>query len=125
MARFVKASGANLFEGSGPTPGPVQYMNIPIDNHVLACVQRGLYLVIDGRDRFAIYVRGPNEMGFPQKLQIEVLASTKEAAERLLGELRRTMRVKNIYRGRVLSFARDERGGLKVNFHSIPKMPPH
>jgi hypothetical protein len=122
LTRLASASGANLFESRGPVPGPVQYNNVPLDEHVLACVQRGLYLIRDHDQRYALYLRGPSEVGFPPKLQLEVMGATKEAAEHLLGDLRRLMRTRNVYRGRVLSFGRDERGMIRIEFHRLPKI---
>ena len=122
LTRLASSSGANLFEGHGPAPGPVQYNNVSLDEEVLACVHRGLYLIRDHDQRYALYLRGPNEIGFPPKLQLEVMGGTKEAGEHLLGDLRRIMRTRNVYRGRVLSFGRDERGMIRIEFHRLPKI---
>ena len=120
LSRLVTAGGASLFEGPAPSQGPVQYVNIPLDEEVLSCVQRGLYLVRRGQDRCAILLSGPNEFAYPRKVQLEVAAPGKEGAEGVLAELRRAMRARNVYRGRVLSFDRDETGGYRIRFHRLP-----
>ena len=122
LSRLVGASGSSPFEPA-PGKGPVEYVNVPLDEEVLACVQRGFYLVRDGDQRSAVLIRGPSEIGYPPKLQVEVLGRTKEAAEALLAELRGTMRARNVYRGRVLSFERREHGmGFRILFHRLPRI---
>ena len=75
-------------------------MNINLeDDRVLTCVQRCLFLVSDADQRLALLLCGPNEMmGYP-KIHIEVMAQDASAAERVLAELRSSMRKRNVYRG--------------------------
>jgi hypothetical protein len=106
----------------GPQPGPVEYANVPLDDAVLPCVQNGLFLVRGGDQAFAVFVRGPNEVGFRSRVTVEVMAPQREQAESLLADLRRRMREGNVYRGRVLSLTVDEMRAVRVGFHHLGKV---
>lgn len=123
LSGLVRPAEDNLFEVRSFSVGPIQYVNIAVDDDVLACVQVGLYLVRDGDERFAVLVRGPMDIGYRSKAQVEVLGRTKEAVENVLANLRSKMREKNVYRGRVLSFNRDEHGlNTRIGFERIPQI---
>ena len=103
----------------------MQYLNIPVDEQVLACVQRGLYLIRSGDERYAVFLRGPTDEGFQQRLQVEVVGRKKEAAEALLTELA-IRRARNIYRGRVLSFERATQGmNYQIRLRRLPSIEQH
>jgi hypothetical protein len=126
LARLVSSARSSLLEGPAPAKGPVEYVNVLVDERLLACVQKGLYLAEDESQRFAVMLRGPMEMAFPRKINVDVLARTKEAAEGLLGEVRRHVRERSIFRGRVLSFEREEQSGaVRVKFHRLPAIERH
>lgn len=126
LARLVSSAGSSLLAGPAPAKGPVEYVNIVLDERLLACVQRGLYLVEDASQRYAVLLCGPIEMGFTRKVIVDLLAPTKEAAEALLSEIRRHVRERSVFRGRVLSFERDEQSGAaRVKFHRLPAIERH
>lgn len=125
---YGRASLADLLgqrSEQGPQPGPVEYLNVALDSEVLPCIQNGLYLVTDGGQTLAAFVRGPNEAGFRSKVHIEVMAARREAAESFLADLRRRMREANVYRGRVLSLFVDEMRSLRVSFHHLGGVERH
>ena len=111
---------------SGPTEGPVEYVNIALhDNRVLACVRSGLYLVEDGSEKLAVLVSGPHDMYPRQSLDIEVMATDRAAAEHFLATIRTAMRKKNVYRGHVISLRMDRRFGVpeaSIHFHRLPQV---
>jgi hypothetical protein len=105
-------------------PGPVQYVNLPLDNDQhLACVQSGIYLINNGDLHLAVMVRGANDYSWRAGLTVEVMASDRAIAETFLAQLRTSIRKRNIYRGRVVSLVQSEdRRSLNIIFHSLPSL---
>ena len=121
LAQLIVSARSGLWGGPGVTEGPVQYVNIPLeDDRVIACVQCGLYLIGDGQHRLAVLVRGPSEMGITRRVSLEAMAVDRSRAEQFLADLRLSMRKQNVYRGRVLSLTSDRHEGTKVQFHRLP-----
>ncbi len=106
----------------GPRPGPVEYANIALEAEVLPCIQNGLYLIRGADGPLAVFVRGPGESGFRQKVHLEAMAPRREAAEAFLAEMRRRMRERNVYRGRTLSLYVDDMQSLRVSFHRLDQV---
>jgi hypothetical protein len=108
--------------GPPPSIGPVQYLNVSLhDAEILACVQCGLYLISEGDRAFAAMVGGGRSLGLGGKeLKIEVIARTREEAERFLTDIRTLMRRKNVYRGHIISLGVSEDRTLEVEFHRLP-----
>jgi AAA+ superfamily predicted ATPase len=110
-------------DGESVSRGPVQYVNLRTGPaEVLPCVDLGLYLVREGESRLAIFLVGPNDMSYSSSLRVEVMAQRNEAAHKLIADLRRSMRERTIYRGRVLSLSVNQRNALDVNFHTLPEI---
>src|SRR5919197_845761 len=123
IAQLIMPGRAGLWSGSGMTQGPVQYVNIGLDEgKVLPCVQCGLYLIGKGAAPMAVLVRGPNEMGMTRHVHVEAMAARREQAERFLAELRTLMRKRNVYRGHVLSLGIDRFDSVQVQFHRLPRI---
>ncbi|HJY77640.1 MAG TPA: AAA family ATPase [Burkholderiales bacterium] len=123
LAQLIMPARGGLWGGSGVTQGPVQYVNIGLDEgNVLACVQCGLFLVTEPGRKLAALVRGPSDMGMSRQVHIEVMAPRREDAERFLSELRTLMRKRNVYRGHVISLSTDRYEGVQVHFHRLPKI---
>jgi len=119
---YGRASLADLIgqrTDQGPQPGPVEYLNVALQSEVLPCMQNGLYLITGSDGPLAAFVRGPNEASFRSKVHVEVMAARREAAESCLADLRRRMRERNVYRGRVVSLYVDEMHSLRVTFHHL------
>jgi len=104
-----------------PSPGPVQRINVPLnDGGVLACVHTGLYLIRNGVEPLAILVAAPRSSSPFAKICLDVMARDPAAAERALGELRATMRARNIYRGQTVSLVPERYGdSVTVQFHPL------
>jgi len=101
----------------------VEHIEIPLGEHeVVSCVESGLWLVRDGDDRLVVMLRA-TDFGTGEQLGLEVMASARERAEAVIGELRRLMAERNVYRGRVLElrprhFHDDE--GAPLTVRSLP-----
>jgi hypothetical protein len=109
--------------GGSATQGPVEYANVALDgDRVLACAQRGLYLVRDGALSLAIFVRSDDRIHTGDDLVIEVMAADRSAAERFLGDLREGMRAHSVYRGHIISLGGDGNREMRVTFHHRPSV---
>jgi hypothetical protein len=113
---------ARLLANPEASAGPVQYANVSLDGgEVLACVQQGLFLVRGDR-REAILVAGPSR-GPWEKLHLEVMAQSQEAAAKTLSRIRALMRERNVYRGRIVSLIPDRYSNSpQVVFHALKKI---
>jgi hypothetical protein len=60
-----------------------------------------------------------------EELVLEIAASTQEAADAFLDRLRALMLQKNVLRGKVLTFAYSEYGGIGLTFTSVPSVARH
>jgi cell division protease FtsH len=104
--------------------GAVDYATVPVSvDKERTCVRFGLYLIDDGRRRFAVLLRGGNpEHGVPAML--EVLAPSADDARTWLAELREERAACNVLRGQVLSFepSHFEPGIGPVRFHRRPEL---
>jgi hypothetical protein len=102
--------------------GSVEYVNLTLaDDRVLSCVQSGLFFVKRGGEPLAILMTGPAQEFHPMaQVGIQVMASSREVAEKFLASLRTAMRKRNVYRGHVLSLAETRMGGTEIKFHRLP-----
>jgi hypothetical protein len=120
---MLAASGkAGLMGGAAPSEGPVEYTNITLDDdRVVACVQSGLFLVKRGGEPLAVLMSGPAKEYQPMaQVGIQVMAPSRDAAEKFLAGLRTAMRKRNVYRGHVLSLAETRMGTMEIKFHRLP-----
>ncbi len=103
------------------TEGPVHYANLTLgDDRVIACVERGLFLIKAGAERLAVFMRDEGKMRMQESYVVDVMAPERTAAERFLSELRDAMRARNVYRGHVISLREGDMRELKVGFHRLP-----
>jgi ATPase family associated with various cellular activities (AAA) len=116
---------AGLMGGGAPAEGPVEYVNITLDDdRVVACVQSGLFLVKRSGEPLAVLMSGPVKEFQPMaQVGIQVMAHNRDAAERFLTGLRTAMRKRNVYRGHVLSLAETRMGAMEIKFHRLPGVP--
>jgi hypothetical protein len=121
LPQLVAPARGGLFNGPELGEGPVEYVNIPLaDDQVLACVQSGLYLVVDGGTRLAALVSGPRRDWGDQGIEVQVMAIERAAGETFLARLRAAIRRRNVYRGHIISLDQDRMGKLTVRFHRLP-----
>jgi hypothetical protein len=105
--------------------GAVQHVTVPLGEHEsIACVQSGVWLVRDD-DGPLIVMLTSRDHGMGESLALEVIAGDRERAERVLAELWKLMRERNVYRGRVLElgarhFHDDE--GAPLTVRSLPRI---
>ena len=115
---------AGFMGGEGPAEGPVEYVNITLDDdRVVACVQSGLFLVKRAGEPLAVLMSGPAKEFHPMaQVSIQVMAPSREIAEKFLGGLRSTMRKRNVYRGHILSLSETRMGSVEIKFHRLPSI---
>ncbi|MGA4839524.1 AAA family ATPase [Streptomyces sp. G45] len=110
--------------------GAVDYAHLPVSPDTeLACVSFGFYLgaerAEDGtEERYVVLLRGPADAYGRDKVQLEVLAASRDTAKRLLSGVDALVREHNVLRGQVLSFEGAEFGeGLgPFRFHRRPDL---
>jgi ATP-dependent 26S proteasome regulatory subunit len=121
MSTLVAPARQGLASGVHVGPGPVEYVNIPLENdRVVACVQSGLFLVKKQGHPLAVLVTGSTRDFQPvAQVGVQVMARSRQAAEELLAGVRAAMRKQNVYRGHVLSLA-ETRTGIEIKFHRLP-----
>jgi hypothetical protein len=122
LSMLVAPAVAGMMAGGGVSEGPVEYVNITLeDDRVLPCVQSGLFLVKRGQEPLAILMSAPSTDFHPMaQLSIQVMARSRDVAEKFLASLRTAMRKRNVYRGHVLSLAQTQVGGMEIKFHRLP-----
>jgi hypothetical protein len=115
---------AGLMGGEGPADGPVEYVNITLDDdRVVACVQSGLFLVKRAGEPMAVLMSGPAKEFHPMaQVSIQVMAPSRDAAEKFLAGLRTAIRKRNVYRGHVISLAETAMGNMEIQFHRLPSV---
>lgn len=107
--------------GTEAQEGPVEYLNILLhDDHVLICVNTGLYLAHDGKEPIALLISGPRD--WHNTVDLEVMALDPARAEHILGALRTSMRAHNVYRGHIVSLVPGNHGTLDIQFHHLPEI---
>ncbi|MCR4404699.1 MAG: AAA family ATPase [Candidatus Acetothermia bacterium] len=103
-----------------PEPGPVQYANIQLEEgRVVTCIKEGLLFLRDGKRALVALVSINGSPMSAGKVRVQVMARSREDAGRFLGEIRTSMRERNVYRGRIISLETDFRS-LKVKLHQLP-----
>jgi hypothetical protein len=120
---------ADLLQGSGqpwdPGVGSVATEALPAgpDDATRACVQCGIYLTTDAGGGAALLVRGPEEHGSMEGVQLEVACSQPERGEEIVGQIRELALRHNVFRGHVIAFGDEvfgHRGGALLSFAERP-----
>ncbi|WP_282796911.1 ATP-binding protein [Streptomyces sp. CC224B] len=110
--------------------GAVDYQHLQVSPDAeLACVSFGFYLgtehTEDGdTERYVVLLRGPGDEYDHDKVQLEVLARSRDTAKRLLSGVDALIRAHNVFRGRILSFeGGDFHDGIgPFRFHRRPEL---
>jgi hypothetical protein len=121
LSDLVAPTSSGLVANSTPRVGPVEYANLQLGEEMLPCVRFGLFFIRDGEERLAALI-STQEQGPWHGLRVEAMARRREAAEDFLAQLRRSMRERSVYRGRVLSLSQAPYEPLKVELRSLPKI---
>ena len=108
-------------QGVSPArPGPLSYRNFELEaGEVMPCLTSALLLVRDGDRPLAAMVSRPEYEG---GVALESMALTREESERFLAEVRREMRERSVFRGKVLSLVPNPQGRPRPKFHSLPRV---
>lgn len=105
MMEGYRAGLAELVRG-GPWAAEVQlgapaHVAVPLgEQETVTCVESGLWLV--GGEQPLVLMLNSVDFGPGERLSLEAMAPRRELAEQVIGELRRLMAERNVYRGRVL-----------------------
>lgn len=121
MSDLIAPSSSGLVAMPTPREGPVEYVNLQLGEEILPCVRFGLFFIRDGEQRLAALI-STHEQGPWHGLRFEAMAPRRQAAEDFLSELRRSMRERSVYRGRVISLSQEPYEPLKVELRSLPEV---
>jgi len=110
-------------------PATAQYQQVDIDvDEREECLINPLFLVKAGEHRWAALMTGVSQYGSTNP-GLEVMCTTREAAAEALEAIRRLMRERSIYRGKVISieggadnYDDGTPGWTKVRFHRLPQV---
>jgi cell division protease FtsH len=111
----------SLIAGNWHGPGETarQFMSVDISTtETVKCLRAGVILCTSGDAPVALMIYQTQR--HREELVLEIAASTQEAADAFLDRLRALMLQQNVLRGKVLTFAYSEYGGLGLTFTSIP-----
>jgi hypothetical protein len=112
---------------SGLQTGPVDRVNVASGPETLeACVQVGLYFIVDRGKPSILFVRGPDLTCGRQDCVLEVASADPESGRALLGEIRDAIGSDNVFRQKVISFADANVGYASVGpmvFWQRPEIP--
>ncbi len=104
--------------------GPVEYESVDIGGgKMLTCLRTGLLLLKDQGKPLAVLLEAPSGRPWDSGLNLEVMAPTREDAERYMHTLRSGIRQRNVYRGRIVSLEMDDHRALRVEYHTLPSVP--
>jgi hypothetical protein len=103
-----------------PEVGPVQYANIELEEgRIITCICKGLLLLRDGNRALAALISVADSLVGSGKVWVQVMARSREDAGQFLGEIRTSMRERNVYRGRIISLEAGSHS-LRVRLHQLP-----
>jgi hypothetical protein len=106
-------------------PSALEYVTVPLGEHEsVTCVHSGFWLVRDDEGPLVAMLK-TEDRGMVESLGLELMAPDRGRAERVLAELWRLMRERNVYRGRVLElrsrhFHEDE--GAPLTVRTLPSI---
>jgi cell division protease FtsH len=111
-------------EWSMLTIGAPEFSEISLgEGEVLPCLDFGIYLVHEDDHPFAILVSKAAAYNPQVQQRVEVIAQTPERASEMIAELRRLMRERNVYRGKIVRFeANNQLGGVTAVIQSLPRV---
>jgi hypothetical protein len=114
--------GAGAVFNLGPQPGPQEHVTVQIGERTIVCVAAGLFTIRDGEQRLVAAIRGGEQRGPEPGIAVEVMAPSRDLAERFLQEIARLMSSHNVYRGRVLEVGGGDFGGASFEVRELPKV---
>ncbi len=106
-------------------PAALEHVTVPLGEHEsITCVESGFWLVRDAEGPLVAMLKA-DDHGMGESLGLEVMAPERERAERVLAELWKLMRDRNVYRGRILElrprhFHEDE--GAPLTVRTLPSI---
>jgi hypothetical protein len=119
---------ADLLHGTerwGPGIGSVETESLASGPGGLTrpCIQCGIYLISDADGQAALLLRGPEEHGAIEGVNIEVAATSADRAPQIVAEIRQLSIEHNVFRGHVIAFGGEvfgRHGGALLSFLERP-----
>ncbi len=125
QAGFVNVGLSDVLAGqsvSGPVaPGPLQYSDVEVgDGRVVRCISNGVFLTrrADAPVALVVAAGAVNPLG-GAVVRLEGISPEEGAVSELVRELRRAMRERNVYRGKVISLHPQANRTIAVRFHEL------
>jgi len=100
-------------------PGPVEHLDVKVATGQLSCVRRGLHLLRDRGDAFAVLLFDDRHSPMEGEIVMEVLGAQQEA-ETFARRLTRAARYGKALRGNILSVEVDCYSHVSIQFHHLP-----
>jgi hypothetical protein len=124
LTHFHGFSLASILGGrfQGPSePCAPEFVNVAIDvDKTLACIRIGMYLLTFAASPIVVMVSFGERHGPNAGLHMEVVAPDADLARAFVARVRELMHERNVFRGKILSFAFSEWGAFGVTFHTLP-----
>ena len=99
---------------------PVEYTRLPVSyDEELPCFRAGLILTEHDDARMGVLVYTV-ERGMSPEILLEVVATREAAAHAFVARLKDSMRSKNVFRGKTISFSWNQRGDFGLEFTRLP-----
>jgi hypothetical protein len=115
--------GPRVFFGVSISEAAAEHTRIRLDAETeIECVVNAVQLIRHGEHRLAVLVGRRERMMGADGVRLEVMAADREQAEDLVADVARLMAEHNVYRGRVLSFAHNQEGGVEVEIRTLPNI---
>lgn len=124
--RFQPIDLPSLVSSSGDAfraakPGPVEYQSFDLaDGASISCISSGLMLLLWEENPLAILISGPSPFMPEASINLDVMAPTREIAEKFLAQLRSRVHALSVYKGHALSVEFDNRRNMQLRFHTLP-----
>ncbi len=104
LAELAQRGGAY---GEVLEPGAVEYTGVDVGDRTVMCVKAGIALLREGGEALVVLLAPAASEGMGDDdagSRLEVMASSRQVAERFLARIGRLMDEHNVYRGKVVAF---------------------
>ena len=121
--RFSDISLSDLLTTQHLSVGPPEYVNAPIGpGRTLPCLAWAVLLVTSHAGPICVFVRRGDEHGPVPGLTVQAIGLDRDAARRLLDDVRALMVELDVFRGQVITIESDRRGNRHVQFLERPTL---
>jgi len=100
--------------------GPVRYNTFYVGEPEPVTAYQDVLMLLKGTDGTCLALVISGAAMYDSRLMIEVMATSKKAAQDVLSSIRRNMFQYNTYRGKTLSLTEDHHRQLEIRVHKLP-----